>query len=503
MGTTEGSNRDEVFEAGPVTEKMNSLRITKTPIAGLLVVDLPLRGDNRGWFKEHWQREKMLALGLPDFGPVQQNISFNAQMGTTRGIHAEPWDKYVSVANGRAFGAWVDLREGNAYGTKFTIELTPARAVFVPRGVANAFQTLEPDTSYMYLVNEHWSESAEYTFLNLSDPTVAIDWPLPLESATVSDKDLSHPFLPDVTPMGSRETVVLGANGQLGRALRKLLPVSSTRFLTRIEMDLSNPESIENYDWENVGTIINAAAYTAVDAAETTEGRSLAWQVNAVAVEKLARIARSRRATLVSISSDYVFDGSQASYSEEGAIAPLGAYGQSKAAGDIAASLAPKHFIIRTSWVVGEGKNFVRTMKQLAESGANPRVICDQTGRLTFTSDLAEGIIHLLNSDAPYGTYNLTCSGASSTWFDIAQKTFELTGHDPGRVSPVASVDYLEDVQSAGKPYATRPQSSMLELGRIRSTGFTPRPWINALENYLCETSSKPAPELNEGRMQP
>ncbi|PRC53590.1 dTDP-4-dehydrorhamnose reductase, partial [Mycobacterium sp. ITM-2017-0098] len=83
-------------------------------------------GDSRGWFKENWQREKMLAAGMPDFGPVQNNISFNESAGTTRGIHAEPWDKFISVGSGRIFGAWVDLRSGPTFGTVFTAELDPS-----------------------------------------------------------------------------------------------------------------------------------------------------------------------------------------------------------------------------------------------------------------------------------------------------------------------------------------------------------------------------------------
>ena len=97
------------------------LGVTETPIPGLLVWDVPVHGDNRGWFKENWQREKMVAAGLPDFGPVQNNISFNDAVGTTRGIHAEPWDKFVSVASGRIFGAWVDLRRGPSFGQVFTV----------------------------------------------------------------------------------------------------------------------------------------------------------------------------------------------------------------------------------------------------------------------------------------------------------------------------------------------------------------------------------------------
>ena len=112
-----------------------TLSVRTTPIDGLLVVDLVVNGDARGWFKENWQREKMVALGLPDFRPVQQNISYNEETGVTRGIHAEPWNKLVSVATGRIFGAWVDLREGPGFGTVFTIEMGPETAVFVPRGV--------------------------------------------------------------------------------------------------------------------------------------------------------------------------------------------------------------------------------------------------------------------------------------------------------------------------------------------------------------------------------
>ncbi|GAA5199630.1 hypothetical protein GCM10025773_15220 [Microbacterium jejuense] len=180
-----------------------TLAVRATPIPGLMVVDIPVHGDNRGWFKENWQREKLLDLGLPDLGPVQNNISFNRNVGTTRGIHAEPWDKFISVATGRVFGAWVDLRAGDGFGRLFTTEIDPATAILVPRGVGNAFQTLEPDTAYTYLVNDHWTPDAEYTFLNLADETVAVPWPIALQDAELSDKDRQHPRLSDVTPVST------------------------------------------------------------------------------------------------------------------------------------------------------------------------------------------------------------------------------------------------------------------------------------------------------------
>lgn len=171
-----------------------------TPIPGMLVLDLTVHGDSRGWFKENWQREKMLDIGLPDFAPVQNNISFNDERGTTRGIHAEPWEKFISVAFGRVFGAWVDLRPGASFGQVFTTEIDPSVAVFVPRGVGNAYQTLEPNTAYTYLVNDHWSEAAQgrYTFLNVADEEAAIAWPIPLAEARLSDKDRVHPRLSEL-----------------------------------------------------------------------------------------------------------------------------------------------------------------------------------------------------------------------------------------------------------------------------------------------------------------
>ena len=127
---------------------------------------LDVREDSRGWFKENWQREKMTALGLPDFGPVQHNVSFNTARGATRGVHTEPWDKFVSILTGRVFGAWVDMREGPTFGTVFTVEMDPHVAVFVPRGVGNSYQTLEDATTYSYLVNEHWRPGTAYPALS-------------------------------------------------------------------------------------------------------------------------------------------------------------------------------------------------------------------------------------------------------------------------------------------------------------------------------------------------
>jgi dTDP-4-dehydrorhamnose 3,5-epimerase len=451
----------------------------------LFVVDLELHGDNRGWFKENWQRETMVPLGLPDFAPVQNNVSYNDDVGTTRGIHAEPWDKFVSVVYGKVFGAWVDLREGPSFGTVFTVEIDPSIAVFVPRGVGNAYQTLEPNTVYSYLVNDHWSPNAgaKYTFLNLADETAAIDWPIPLDRAVLSDKDRAHPRLADVTPMSPRKTLVLGANGQLGRALREVWP--DAEFAGRDELDITAPDFAHARAWRDYGVIVNAAAYTKVDEAETDAGRRAAWAANVTALTTLARVATAAGITLVHVSSDYVFDGTADGHPEDEALSPLGVYGQTKAAGDAIVATVPRHYIVRSSWVIGDGGNFVRTMASLAERGVAPTVVDDQVGRLSFASDIARGIRHLVETRAPFGTYNLTGSGEPASWARIAARVFELTGHSADAVTGVSTSEYF-----AGKRAAPRPLNSVLPLDKIEAAGFAPRDHFEALEEYLAPTAA-------------
>lgn len=480
---TEGVH--EVIEFG------KALGCATTPIPGLLLWDLPVHGDSRGWFKENWHREKMVAAGLPDFGPVQNNISFNGAAGTTRGIHAEPWDKLVSVATGRIFGAWVDLRAGPTFGNVFTAEIDPTRAVFVPRGVGNSFQALEDGTAYVYLVNEHWTAEAQYAAVNLADETLAIDWPIALAEAELSEKDRGHPSLQSVAPIPPRKTLVLGAGGQLGRALRQIYSGSThVEFAERSDIDLGVVELDQIRRWDEYDTVINAGAFTAVDASETAEGRTAAWSANVVGVAELARVASKHRLTLVHISSDYVFDGSSdAPYREDDPVSPLGVYGQTKAAGDQVVATVPRHYVIRTSWVIGDGRNFVSTMLSLAERGIDPSVVDDQFGRLTFASEIARAIRHLLESDAAFGTYNVSGAGPIVSWADVARQVFTLAGHDSDRVSGVSTATYFS---GATDPVAPRPRNSALNLEKIEATGFSP-PENELLASYVAAAIEQPS----------
>ncbi len=175
-----------------------------TDIPGLLIFDVTSVGDERGYFQEKFQKAKLVAAGLPEsFNVVQNSLSYNKEAGVTRGFHAEPWDKYISVVTGKVFAAYLDLRAGDGFGKVVTVEITPNIAVYLPEGVANSFQTLEPDTYYLYSVNAHWSADNydKYSFVNLADPTLAVEWPIALDQAVVSERDRNHPLLSDIQPM--------------------------------------------------------------------------------------------------------------------------------------------------------------------------------------------------------------------------------------------------------------------------------------------------------------
>lgn len=175
-----------------------------TDIPGLLTFDVTSVGDDRGYFQEKFQKAKLVAAGLPEsFNIVQNSLSYNKETGVTRGFHAEPWDKYISVVTGRVFAAYVDLRAGDGFGKVVTVEINPNTAVYLPEGVANSFQTLDPDTYYLYSVNAHWSADNydKYSFVNLSDPAIGVTWPIALDQAIISDRDRNHPALSDIKPM--------------------------------------------------------------------------------------------------------------------------------------------------------------------------------------------------------------------------------------------------------------------------------------------------------------
>jgi dTDP-4-dehydrorhamnose 3,5-epimerase/reductase len=284
--------------------------------------------------------------------------------------------------------------------------------------------------------------------------------------------------------MDESAILIVGANGQLGSALRDRYP--NAQSVDSSQLDITNSDLVASYDWSAVKTVINAAAYTDVDGAETSEGRVAAWKVNAQGVANLTRAALAHDMTLVHISTEYVFDGTKNPHTEDEPLSPLGVYAQSKAAGDIAASLLPKYYIVRTSWVIGEGKNFVRTMLDLGRKKVSPTVIADDIGRPTFTAELVRAIDHLLSNNVAFGTYNVSNEGEPVSWADLARNIFSASGLDIS-VSDTTNAEYYAD-----KPGSSpRPHNSVFDLGKIQATGFTSMDWKQDLNEYLKKEAAK------------
>lgn len=279
----------------------------------------------------------------------------------------------------------------------------------------------------------------------------------------------------------SKRIFITGRNGQLGKALVAKYPEATA--MSREELDISDIEQVHAIDWSKYDVIINAAAYVKADNAETEEGRERAWRVNAVGVRNLAEVALANNLHFIHVSSEYVFDGKKQNHTEDEPFTPLSVYGQSKVAGDLAVSLVPKHHILRTSWVVGDGHNFVKTMKKLADTRIDPSVVNDQFGRLTFVSELVRAIDHILENNVESGTYNMSNSGKIKSWAEIAADTFEYAGHDRSRVKFITTEEY----KSGKEFFAPRPSHSSLNLSKIQSTGFESQDYEPLMKQYIQE----------------
>lgn len=248
--------------------------------------------------------------------------------------------------------------------------------------------------------------------------------------------------------------LITGAAGMLGQDLQAAFAGRSVTALSRADLDIGNLEAVMDAVAGH-DVVINAAAYTKVDDAETDE--AAAYAVNATGARNLAIAAAAAGARLVQVSTDYVFNGRAATpYSEAAPLNPISAYGRTKAAGEqfVMERNPGASFIVRTAWLYGKhGPNFARTMLRLAEANETLSVVNDQLGQPTWTFDLAHQILGLLDSDAPAGVYHGTNSG-ETTWFGFARAIFAASGLDPDRVKPTDS--------SAFRRPAPRPAYSVL-----------------------------------------
>ncbi len=268
--------------------------------------------------------------------------------------------------------------------------------------------------------------------------------------------------------------LITGASGMLGRDLQSALVGRDVTALRRADLDVTDLSAVTDAAAGH-DVIINAAAYTKVDDAETDE--DAAYAVNAVGARNLAIAASALSAKLVQVSTDYVFDGSASEpYREDTPLGPISAYGRTKAAGEefVRAEHPSGSYIVRTAWLYGEhGPNFAKTMVRLAGSHETVSVVNDQLGQPTWSADLAQQIVALLDAGAPAGTYHGTNSGQAS-WYDFARAIFTAAGLDPERVKPTDSSSFVRP--------APRPSYSVLAHDSWGLAGMKPmRAWTDAL----------------------
>ena len=279
-----------------------------------------------------------------------------------------------------------------------------------------------------------------------------------------------------------KKILVTGANGQLGQCLQKIssqFEEFEFIFTDSETLDITNKEEVNDFFWQNAPDFcINAAAYTAVDLAETDVEK--AFLVNADGAENLAEACSENNAQFIHVSTDYVFDGeNNLAYTEEDFTNPLGVYGASKLAGDeLALEVNPCSVILRTSWVYSEfGKNFVKTMLNLFATKEELNIVADQFGQPTNANDLAEAIMKIIKSEKiTPGIFNFSNLGRIS-WFDFAEKIAELSD---------AKIK-LNAIETSQYPTpAKRPKNSVLDLDKISKTYAVPlKPWEESLEDCV------------------
>jgi dTDP-4-dehydrorhamnose reductase len=278
---------------------------------------------------------------------------------------------------------------------------------------------------------------------------------------------------------------VTGAGGMLGREVVTSLSRAGQHVsaLSRADLDLTREDSV-SAALAGLGpgdVVINCAAWTAVDDAETAEPQAFA--VNATGPQLLARHCRRAEARLVQVSTDYVFAGdATVPYPADAPLAPRSAYGRTKAAGEWAVRAElDSAWIVRTAWLYGDGPSFVRTMAHLESTREFVDVVDDQFGQPTWTRDLAERMIEMVESRAPFGTYH-GCSSGSTSWHGLARAVFCGVGADPDRVRHTTSAAFARP--------APRPAYSVLDLGQWQGAGLKPlRAWDDALADAISSAT--------------
>ena len=281
--------------------------------------------------------------------------------------------------------------------------------------------------------------------------------------------------------------LITGANGMLAKEIKEKFAQGNELILTDVaELDITNQEMVMKFvEKEKPECIINCAAFTAVDKAEVAG--EIVEKINANGPGNLAKAAKANNATLVHVSTDYVFGGDldvEKDYKEDDPKNPVTAYGITKLHGEeqIQAN-TDKYYIFRTAWLYGiGGNNFVKTMLKLGETRDELNVVADQHGSPTYAKDLSEIIYQAVTKKIPYGIYNSTNEGYT-TWYDFTKAIFEYTG-TICKVNPVTTEEYIKLM---GVTQAKRPKNSQMSKEKLKSVGISVPDWEDGLKRYLKE----------------
>lgn len=469
------------------------MKVTETAIKGVKIIEPRVFRDSRGYFFESFE-EREFRREVADVHFVQDNESYSEGpvvrgMHFQRGEHAQA--KLVRVVEGRVLDVAVDLRPGSpTFGRHVAVELTDEnkRQLFIPRGFAHGFAVLSPAAKFQYKCDNYYCPEDE-DGISFADPALGIDWRRDLSQAIVSEKDSHRPTLaewlaaqkPAEEATGLRRILVTGADGQLGSSLRRLAENDSREFLFTdvAEMDITSADDIARVFAEfRPDVVINCAAYTSVDKAESDT--AIARKLNSEAPGLLANAAKKSGAHLIHISTDYVFGQSSLNtpIEETTPTAPLGVYGMTKLEGEEMVKAAGcSYTIVRTAWLYSEyGNNFVRTMLRLMSERPELKVVNDQTGTPTYAGDLAAAILRIAANPGANATYHYSNLGTAS-WYDFAREIQRLGQKTACKVRPCTTAEYPTP--------ATRPAYSVLSKDKIqRAFGLDIPYWRDSLQ--LC-----------------
>lgn len=276
--------------------------------------------------------------------------------------------------------------------------------------------------------------------------------------------------------------LVTGGNGQLGTALGDVLKSEEVLLTDTDTMDITNPAQIEKVFAEvRPDFLVHGAAYTDVDGCE--KNPDLAKSVNSNGTANLAEACRKNNCAMIYISTDYVFNGTKKEpYTEDNKPNPKSVYGETKLVGEEATKKVSRWYVLRTSWLYGEGKNFVRTMLSLSEKMDEIKIVSDQFGRPTWANDLAKAIYDVVKNRPESGIYHVTGDGPIISWADFTKKIFEITGKNT-KVIPISTAEYLSD--KTDRKIAPRPAYSALDLAKSKNAGIYISAWGSSLTKYL------------------